>query len=355
MGCCLSAEEREQQRISQLIDMKLEENRKQASKKRVITFTVLVLGTRESGKTTFIKQMRLIHGYDEADRQRSRKLISQSVYKAMHSLLGGMDTLHIEFEDKRNKTRAQQILAVEPGSVETLEGHADLIKPVWNDSGLQICFDRGKEFQLMESTKHYLDALDRIAAPDYLPTMQDIVCASAPTTGVVDYPIKLAEGVTLKLVDIGRQRSEVRKWIQCFNDVTAVIFLVALSDYDQVVVESEEQNRLEESRSLFRTLISCRWLKKSALILILNKKDLLEEKIKSSHLADYFPDFQGPAQDAISAREYIFRKFAELNPDPEKTIYPYFTCAMHTENMRFVLAAVKDSILQQNLIKYRLV
>ena len=352
MGCCLSAEEREQQRISQLIDMELEENRKQASKNRVIT--ILVLGTRESGKTTFIKQMQLIHGYDEADRQRSRKLVFQSVYKAMHSLLGGMDTLHIEFEDKRNKTRAQQILAVEPGSVETLEGHADLIKPVWNDSGLQICFDRSKEFQLMESTKYYLDALDRIAAPDYLPTMQDIVCASAPTTGVVEYPIKVEGRMCFKLVDVGRQRSEVRKWIQCFDAVTAVIFLVALSDYDHVVVDSEEQNRLEESKSIFRTIITCPWFRDSFMILILNKKDLLEEKIKSSHLADYFPDFQGPAQDAISAREYILRMFAELNPDPGKTIYRHFTCAMDTENMRFVLAAVKDSILQLSLIQYRL-
>ena len=348
MGCCLSAEEREQQRISQLIDMELEENRKQASTNRVVA--ILVLGTRESGKTTFIKQMRLIHGYDEADRQRSRKLVFQSVYKAMHSLLGGMDTLHIEFEDKRNKTRAQQILAVEPGSVEALEGHADLIKPVWNDSGLQICFDRGKEFQLMESTKYYLDALYRIATPDYLPTMQDIVCASEPTTGAVEYPVKLA-GAPLKLVDVGRQRSEVRKWIQCFKDVTAVIFLVALSDYDHVVVESEEQNRLEESRSLFRTIITCRWLKNSFMILVLNKKDLLEEKIKSSNLADYFPDFRGPALDAISAREYILRMFAELNQDPQKRIYPHFTCAMDTENVGFVLADVKRGIIEKILMK----
>ena len=50
---------------------------------------------------------------------------------------------------------------------------------------------------------------------------------------------------------------------------------------------------MEESKALFKTIITYRWFKNSSVILFLNKKDLLEEKIKSSNLADYFPDFQG--------------------------------------------------------------
>jgi len=50
---------------------------------------------------------------------------------------------------------------------------------------------------------------------------------------------------------------------------------------------------MEESKALFSTIITYPWFHSSSIILFLNKKDLLEEKIKFSNLADYFPDYQG--------------------------------------------------------------
>jgi len=41
------------------------------------------------------------------------------------------------------------------------------------------------------------------------------------------------------LFDVGGQRSERKKWIHCFEDVTAIIFCVAMSEYDQVLQEDE--------------------------------------------------------------------------------------------------------------------
>ena len=43
------------------------------------------------------------------------------------------------------------------------------------------------------------------------------------------------------MVDVGGQRSERRKWIHCFENVTSIIFLVALSEYDQVLFESDKE------------------------------------------------------------------------------------------------------------------
>jgi len=74
-----------------------------------------------------------------------------------------------------------------------------------------------------------------------------------------------------------------------------------------------------------------------------------------SHLVDYFPEFDGPQRDAQAAREFILKMFVDLNPDPDKIIYSHFTCATDTENIRFVFAAVKDTILQLNLKEYNLV
>ena len=53
------------------------------------------------------------------------------------------------------------------------------------------------------------------------------------------------------------------------------------------------QNRMEESKALFKTIITYPWFQQSSVILFLNKKDLLEEKIMYSHLVDYFPEYDG--------------------------------------------------------------
>lgn len=53
-------------------------------------------------------------------------------------------------------------------------------------------------------------------------------------------------------MQIGTQRAERRKWIHCFENVTSIIFLVALSEYDQRLMESACENRLEESLALYR-------------------------------------------------------------------------------------------------------
>ena len=63
----------------------------------------------------------------------------------------------------------------------------------------------------------------------------------------------------------------------------------------------------------------------------------------------------GPARDAQAGREFILKMFVDLNPDGDKIIYSHFTCATDTENIRFVFAAVKDTILQLNLKEYNLV
>ena len=52
------------------------------------------------------------------------------------------------------------------------------------------------------------------------------------------------------MVDVGGQRSERRKWIHCFENVTSIMFLAALSEYDQVLVESDNEV-IDEKRKNF--------------------------------------------------------------------------------------------------------
>lgn len=63
--------------------------------------------------------------------------------------------------------------------------------------------------------------------------------------------------------------------------------------FKQIITCTLSQNRMEESKALFRTIITYPWFQNSSVILFLNKKDLLEEKIMYSHLVDYFPEYDG--------------------------------------------------------------
>lgn len=57
----------------------------------------------------------------------------------------------------------------------------------------------------------------------------------------------------MMMVDVGGQKSERRKWIHCFQDVTSILFLVSLSGYDQCLVEDKDAVRFQLSQSLFPT------------------------------------------------------------------------------------------------------
>ncbi|XP_069190063.1 guanine nucleotide-binding protein G(q) subunit alpha isoform X4 [Procambarus clarkii] len=353
MACCLSEEAKEQKRINQEIERQLRKDKRDARRE----LKLLLLGTGESGKSTFIKQMRIIHGagYSDEDKRGFIKLVFQNIFMAMQSMIRAMDLLQISYGDSANIEHADLVRSVDYESVTTFEEpYVTAMKSLWQDTGIQHCYDRRREYQLTDSAKYYLTDLDRIAAKDYVSTLQDILRVRAPTTGIIEYPFDLEE-IRFRMVDVGGQRSERRKWIHCFENVTSIIFLVALSEYDQILFESDNENRMEESKALFKTIITYPWFQHSSVILFLNKKDLLEEKIMYSHLVDYFPEYDGEKQDHIGAREFVLKMYLAQNPDPDRMCYSHFTCATDTENIRFVFAAVKDTILQLNLKEYNLV
>nr|XP_020476786.1 guanine nucleotide-binding protein subunit alpha-14-like [Monopterus albus] len=350
--CCLSADEADSLRIHREIERQLRRDKRESHRE----LKLLLLGTGESGKSTFIKQLRIIHGsgYTEADRKGFTQLVFQNIITAIQMLIDAMRTLQIDYVDVKNASHAEKLSQVETDQVSVLEAwQADAIREVWNDHGVQRCYDRRREFQLSDSAKYYLSDIDRITAPLYIPTLQDILRVRVPTTGIIEYPFNLSK-VIFRMVDVGGQRSERRKWIHCFENVTSIIFLAALSEYDQVLYENADDNRLKESLALFHTILSYSWFQESSTILFLNKTDLLEEKITQSHLATYFPAYKGPQCDAESAKKFILKMYIEQHSGHQKPLYTHFTCATDTENIRVVFKAVRDTLFRENLEKFNL-
>ncbi len=117
---------------------------------------------------------------------------------------------------------------------------------MWRDPGIQQTIERSSEFQLDDSAPYFFVNLERIAGELYKPTNEDILNVRAKTTGIVETEF-IHNGLHFRMVDVGGQRNERKKWIHCFQDVTAIIFVVAVSEYDLKLEEDLVTNRMHES------------------------------------------------------------------------------------------------------------
>uniref|UniRef100_A0A1I7VDF1 Guanine nucleotide-binding protein alpha-7 subunit n=1 Tax=Loa loa TaxID=7209 RepID=A0A1I7VDF1_LOALO len=153
---------------------------------------------------------------------------------------------------------------------------------------------------------------------------------------------------TDEVIDVGGQRSERKKWIHCFDNVNAIIFISSLSEYDQTLREDNCTNRMQESLKLFDSICNSPWFADIHFILFLNKKDLFAEKITRSPLTTCFPEYKGQ-QNQTECINYIQWKFEQLNRSPQREIYCHHTCATDTNNVQFVLDACLDMIIARNL------
>jgi len=332
-----------------------EKSLKEAKQKMASQVKVLLLGSGDSGKSTILKQMRLIHRvpFSTQEVESFRQLIFNNLTHGLKYVLDSMEDMqlvvstenreHIELIESANDLRDGEVF---PG-----EFYEPLMQ-LWNDKGVQQAWERGNEAALPENLAYFFSDLDRLFRPDYVPTEQDIVRCRARTIGITETVFQLRDHEML-MVDVGGQKSERRKWIHCFQDVTSILFLVSLSGYDQCLVEDKDANQMQDAMTIWDSICHSQWFKSTSIILFLNKDDLFQAKIRHSDIKTFFPDFDGEPQDPNSGREYFKKRFARLaqkaGRSKEREIYIHITTATDTALLRVVMAAVEDMVLRQNL------
>ncbi|OJA08507.1 hypothetical protein AZE42_09198 [Rhizopogon vesiculosus] len=187
----------------------------------------------------------------------------------------------------------------------------------------------------------------RIGTPNYTPTENDVLRAQAKTAGITETQFNMGQ-ISIHIFDMGGQRLEHKKWIHCFESVASIIFCTALSEYDQVLPEKKNRNRVVQSLILFESVINSRWFLRTSFILLLNKIDVFKNKLSKSPMENYFPEYTGGA-DSNKAAKYILWKFMQANR-ARLSVYPHLTQATDTLNAGIVFGAVKETI-SQNAIK----
>lgn len=123
------------------------------------------------------------------------------------------------------------------------------------------------------------------------------------------------------MVDVGGQRNERRKWIHCFDDIHAIIYVVNLAGYNSVLFEDRGTNRMVECLNLFKQTVNNAIFANTPVFLLFNKKDLFEKLITTDplNLCPAFSDYTGSG-DVMTALNYITAKFKSQvqSGDPDR-------------------------------------
>lgn len=339
---------------------------------------LLLLGAGESGKSTLFKQVNTLYGtgFTDEDIDSYKTVIYHNIVVAIKALLdassdhgGGLEVANGEAKEAVLELNAAY------GGVELTPELGAQIKAVWLDPAIQKTYENRSNFQLTDSTKYFLDKIEEVSVEDWLPSTADMLRARVRTTGIIENQFQIEQNA-FKMFDVGGQRNERKKWMHCFEDVTAVLFVGVLSEYDLVLYEDHTMNRMAETLNLFENIVNSKWFVQTAMILFLNKRDLfqtkLEEKIaiplsksvvfrqKKWNVSEILSNEEnGTAQYTDEEIDYMYPNidtyeggctaiesmFLMRNKNPDKQVYVHVTCATDPDNVTFVFDAVKEIVI----------
>mmetsp|Transcript_39791 Transcript_39791/g.100303 ORF Transcript_39791/g.100303 Transcript_39791/m.100303 type:complete len:356 (+) Transcript_39791:98-1165(+) len=310
---------------------------------------LLLLGPGESGKSTIFKQMRIIESgcMPEDQRKSYRYIVFANCISQMKAVVQAAEQLDIPMDNDDNKERAAKISKLPATGESWCHEVGTDIRMLWYDKGIQKTYEqRDAKYQLNDSAGYFFQSIDRFLLPEYVPNEQDVLRARVRSTGIEEAQF-VHEDFKFTMMDVGGQRSERRKWIHCFDAVTAVIFCASLSEFDQRLREDETQNRMKETLLLFEDICNSPWFRNIAIILFLNKTDLFREKLQRVQFKDFYPEYAGP-NEYKEVLDFIQKMYESRNTTPRR-LYVHHTCAINTDNVTFVFKAVREKIMVEIL------
>jgi len=341
------------QAINRAVDAELKEAKAEEGQ----CHKLLLLGAGESGKSTLFKQMINIYGkgFTDQDKKSYIPIIYRNTINSIKQLVKFSEELpkrsddfaRCAITDEKTLEAARKIAEYKYDDRQKYPQEIiDAIKLAWADPGIQLTYANRSQFQLVDGTKHFLDHIDQWIKADYLPSKEDILRCRVRTTGIVESEFAI-DNNKFKMVDVGGQRNERKKWMHCFDGVTALLFVAAISEYDQMLYEDENIKRMDEALMLFENICNSRWFRDTSVILFLNKCDLFREKLKKVPLKACFADYDG-ADTYEAGCQFMEKEFLKRNHF-KKAIYCHVTCATDERNVKVVFNGVKDIVIRTAL------
>ena len=306
---------------------------------------ILLLGGSDAGKSTLLKMMRLVwaEGFKGEEQSQFRSVIQSNILMGFKTILEHFHESGLDFQ-KPQSQRYEDIINQIETPIETLQQRLDCVRAwesLWREDGVQKSYSVGNEYALYDNFVRFSGDLVRLLSPDLIPTDADMLHARLRTTGITESRFQ-TDTKTLQIFDHGGARSERKKWIHTFADNKCLIFVAPLSGYNQCLIEDKLGNQLEEALMLFESLLSITWFKRSAIFLVLNKLDLLLEKVDSDSIRNYWPEYEGSHNDSNSILTFIKNKFLELADVAGRSVKVYPCNLTDIDSARIVLDDLKN-------------
>ena len=323
--------------------------------------TILMLGTANSGKSTIIKQMKILHknGFSTIERKHYNSLVVGNLTESMHAIIDIINSAPgLDFRDHNSRIKSVYFEAMVDellrGNYELTIDILPLIRELLKDPVIKRCFHEYRHLiPNTEAAEYFFQQIDRVCLVGYIPTSQDILHTRLATTRPSEFEFEYHQ-MNLIMVDVGGQRTQRNKWVHCFEGVHAILFCVSLNEYALDLEEDATTNAMHESLRVFDWAIKNKWLHAKPVVLFLNKMDLFENIIKRVPISHSFPDYGGASFSYDDGITFIKQMYLAKDVQPNRRIYTHVTCATNTKNIDTVFCAAINAIVKGSMATYGL-
>jgi GTPase SAR1 family protein len=301
---------------------------------------LLLLGAGETGKSTLFKQIGLLYGLNPVLQNGDdiRKIIRQNIVDAMSVLARHADMLDESFSTritseaaKAAKTELLSMLMcwdnnhsgdnLESDHIRTMV--LEDLKTLWVEPGIRKALTLKSMFNLsFDNLPYFMEKVDEVFTRNYSPSVEDVLRCRTRTTGINEIQFDMDAthiqelgltfpNLSFRLIDVGGQRGERRKWLRFLDNIDGIIFMSAISGYDEKMFEDENSLRLNEDLAVFADVCKNSWSKKVSVLLLLNKKDVFQNKFNAARFKQVYPQFQGAT--VPEACEFLKKEFESKN------------------------------------------
>ncbi|KAF9260802.1 G-alpha-domain-containing protein [Marasmius fiardii PR-910] len=281
----------EEKKRSDGIDRRLEEDGKRFRRE----FKILLLGHGDSGRSTVVKQMKIIYkgGFSESERASYAPVVYRNVLDSALAIIYTMRKRNVNWETVSNRALADKIFEYvvnhQSYTIALSPEIAEAIHHFWQDPAVtKVVDEHGSKIYLNDSAEYFFSEVLRIGSPGYVPNEIDVLRARWRTTSITETRFEMGK-LSIHMFEVRGQRSERRKWTHCFEVVNSILFVAALSYYDQVDF-TFNINEMQETLVLFEGIVNSRWFLRSSIILFLNKVDVFKKKLSKVPLERHSPN-----------------------------------------------------------------
>ena len=173
--------------------------------------SILLLGASNSGKSTLLKQMQIIHteGFSENERRSYSAVTVTNVIDAMQSILSQINIRSMAFQKAEsiilNKTFQICVQKNLSNGWEIPVEILPIIRNLWKDSTVRHCLQYHRDsISCAESAEYFLPQIARVMSPGFIPNDQDILHSRVRTTGIREIQFRYQNSV-INMIDVGGQ------------------------------------------------------------------------------------------------------------------------------------------------------